>query len=74
MGKKLTSWQRQHHGIKLPKKECTLLLGCTWSEVTSEIIQNGFKKAGIFPFNRSVIPEDKYDREALKRWKNVQND
>jgi hypothetical protein len=29
----------------------------------------GFKKSGIHPLNSQVVPDNKYDPEALKRWK-----
>lgn len=67
--RKLTTWQRMHHGQRLPKCEFATLVGSTWAEVDSEIIRNGFKKGGIFPLNRNVISEEKYDIDALKRWK-----
>jgi hypothetical protein len=37
--------------------------------VGSRFIINGFKKSGIHPFNSQVVPDNKYDPEALKRWK-----
>ncbi|KAF5300428.1 hypothetical protein FQA39_LY02227 [Lamprigera yunnana] len=36
------------------------------------IIRNGFRKSGIFPFNRYVIPEEKFHPDALARWNNSQ--
>lgn len=41
----------------------------TWQESSPEIIKNGFKKTGIYPFDAQVISEDKYDRDALNRYK-----
>lgn len=67
--KKLISWQRHHQGLRLPKKEFSILLGKSWSQVSAEVIKNGFKKGGIFPFYRNVVPEEKYDTQALKRWR-----
>lgn len=45
------------------------MIGQTWKDLTPEIITNGFRKGGIHPFNRQVIPDDKYHPECLKRWK-----
>lgn len=70
--KKLTSWQKKHQGYRLTKKDFALLLGATWTELDPEIIKNGFRKGGIFPFDRTVIPKEKYDINALKRW-NLRN-
>lgn len=65
----MTTWQRRHHGQRLPKCEFATLVGSTWAELNPEIIIQGFKKGGIFPLNRNDIPEEKYDIDALKRWK-----
>ncbi|KAJ8871197.1 hypothetical protein PR048_027503 [Dryococelus australis] len=60
----LTSWQRQHIGKKLPKKVFSQLVGKIWEETNPEIITSGFKKAGIYPFDDSIIPEEKFDPAA----------
>lgn len=65
---KLITWQRQHVGCKLPKKLFSQFLGETWKQIDAEVIQNGFKKAGIMPFNKYVVTQDKFDPAALKRW------
>lgn len=49
------------------------MLGNTWKLVTPETIGNGFRKAGIHPFDRSVIPDEKYDPHALERWRLSKN-
>ena len=41
-----------------------------WSQTTPKVIQHGFKKGGIYPFDPNVIPKEKYDPAAYKRWKN----
>lgn len=64
----LVSWQRKNQGVKLPKKIFSEKVRKVWNNLRPEIIQNGFKKAGIFPFNSTVIPKEKYHPEALKRW------
>ncbi|KAJ8926270.1 hypothetical protein NQ314_021391, partial [Rhamnusium bicolor] len=63
---KLVTWQRKNIGHKIPKKVFSELIGETWKDLDTEIIRNSFKKAGIHPFNRHVIPDDKYHPEALK--------
>lgn len=59
---------KENQGIKLPKKTFSEKLRKVWNNLKPEIIQNGFKKAGIFPFNSTVIPKEKYHAEPLKRW------
>lgn len=66
---KLVAWQRKNIGLKIPKRTLSELIGQTWKEVNPEILRNGFRKAGIHPFNSNAVPEDKYDPEALKRFK-----
>jgi hypothetical protein len=50
----------------------SILLGETWAGISSEVIKNGFAKAGIHRFNSSVIAETHYDPAALLRWKKSQ--
>jgi hypothetical protein len=66
---KIVKWQRLHVGCRLPKSEFSKLIGETWTSISTEVLCNGFRKAGIFPFNDSVIPESQYDPAALQRWK-----
>lgn len=66
---RLTQWQRQHVGIKLPKKIFSQFVGETWLHLPAQVIQNGFRKAGIVPLNKDVIPEDQFPPAALQRWK-----
>lgn len=65
----LVSWQRLHIGQKLPKAEFSVLLGKIWASLPGEVISNGFRKAGIYPFNDKVVPEETFDPDALQRWK-----
>ncbi|CAG4950882.1 unnamed protein product [Colias eurytheme] len=65
---KLVDWQRHNVGVKLPKKEFSKLFAQIWHEINPEIIRNGFKKAGIIPFNRNTIPVEKYDPRSYSRW------
>ncbi|KAF6208156.1 hypothetical protein GE061_016607 [Apolygus lucorum] len=48
------------------------IIGRIWSRLNSEILKNGFGKAGIYPFNSGVVDESSYDPKALKRWKQTQ--
>ncbi|KAJ8885225.1 hypothetical protein PR048_011421 [Dryococelus australis] len=59
----LTSWQHQHIGKKTPKE------GKIWEETNPEIIKSGLKKAGIYQFYESIIPEEKFDPAALRHLK-----
>lgn len=65
----LVSWQRLHIGQKLPKAEFSVLLGKIWASLPGEVISNGFRKAGIYPFNDKVVPEETFDPDAFQRWK-----
>lgn len=44
-----------------------MLLGETWKQLDSEVSGSGFKKGGIVPYNRNVVPKEKYDPQAWKR-------
>lgn len=70
---KLVRWQRQNVGKKLPKQLFARFVGEIWMEMEPEIIKNGFKRAGIHPYDPSVFPERLYDPAALKRWKDQKN-
>lgn len=50
------------------------MVGQIWNETNSEIICNGFKKSGIFPYNQNVISKEQYDPLACKRWEDHQQD
>lgn len=67
--KKLVQWQRQNVGVKLRKQIFSELFAETWRQVSPFVIQSGFRKGGIYPLNPDVIPEEKYDPAALRRWK-----
>ncbi|CAB3251132.1 unnamed protein product [Arctia plantaginis] len=64
----IATWQRQHIGKKLPKSLFSQFLGETWTKVSDDVIKNGFKKAGIFPFDVDVVPKENFSKEALERW------
>ncbi|XP_063634481.1 jerky protein homolog-like [Cydia splendana] len=68
---KLVEWQRKNTGVKLPKKIFSELVAEIWNDTEPRVIMNGFRKAGIYPFNSNVIPTDKYDPGAYKRWQEV---
>lgn len=67
----LVKWQRQHIGKKLPKSEFSKIVGKLWLETKIEIICNGFKKGGIYPFNDKIIPNEKYDPILLQKWQSL---
>lgn len=70
----MVKWQRSNYGQKLSKKEFSVLVGQIWKSMESLTIMNGFKKGGIYPMNRDVIPEHKFDPVAFKRWENMKAD
>ncbi|CAG9136187.1 unnamed protein product [Plutella xylostella] len=65
----MVKWQRRHKGKKLPKSEFAAIVGKVWENLDPENIKNGFKKSGIYPFNRDAVPEHKLNPEAVRRWK-----
>jgi hypothetical protein len=64
---KLIAWQREHIGRKLPKSLFSKMLGETWKDISPDSIKNGFRKAGIHPFNSKIVSEEQFVPEALKR-------
>ncbi|KAI4468140.1 hypothetical protein MML48_2g00013261 [Holotrichia oblita] len=70
---KLIAWQRQHVGQKLPKNVFSQFVCDTWKLISPEVISNGFRKAGIHPFNDEVIPRDSFAPAALKRFEEHKN-
>lgn len=68
----IATWQRQHIGQKLPKCLFSQFLGETWTKVSEDVIKNGFRKAGIFPFDVDVVPKENFAKEALERWEKHQ--
>ncbi|XP_074028306.1 uncharacterized protein [Leptinotarsa decemlineata] len=71
---KLVTWQRHNIGVKVPKVTFSTMVQSSWLELLTETISNGFKKAGIFPYNPNVISENVFDPESLKRWKRTQEE
>lgn len=69
----LISWQRRNSGKKLPKKTFSSLLGKTLKDLQPVVIENGFRKGGIFPFDSDVVPSSKFPPQALKRWLEFKN-
>lgn len=70
---KLVAWQRHNVGTKMPKNVFAQTFADTWQETSPEVIQSGFRKTGIHPFNGNIITEDMFDKNALKRYKNQQS-
>lgn len=65
---KLVHWQRQHPGKKIIKKTFSTLIQEVWNDANPCIIQNGFKKGGIYPYNQNVIQRHSFDPLAFRRW------
>ncbi|XP_050310037.1 uncharacterized protein LOC126745992 [Anthonomus grandis grandis] len=68
----LINWQEHNEGRQIPKKKFSSLVCKIWKETNHEIISNGFKKGGIFPFNACVVDKEKYDPLFYKRWEQHQ--
>lgn len=66
--RELVKWQRLHVGAKLPKQEFARIITMIWDNLNPVIIQNGFRKAGIYPLNRNAIPKEKFDNLTWSRW------
>lgn len=47
----------------------TIDIGELWKKLDTDIV----RKAGIFPFNKDIIPREQFDKLSLERWKNHQN-
>lgn len=69
----IIKWQRKNYGKKLPKSVFSTIISQVWKELSEEVIKNGFRKAGIFPFCDSVIPKDKFDIEVLNKFNRLRN-
>jgi len=71
----LCCWCRNHQGQKLPKSELSKIICNIWTKLDPQIIKNGFRKSGIYPFNRSVVERSKFDPLKLSRYdENCQSD
>lgn len=64
----LIKWQRLHVGAKLPKKEFARILTEIWDHLNPVILQNGFRKTGIYPSNRDMISKEKFDPVTWSKW------
>lgn len=64
----LVKWQRKYLGTKLSKKGFSQLIGELWDKVSPDIISSGFRKGGIVPYNREIIPKEMFDPITYKRW------
>ncbi|XP_063384473.1 uncharacterized protein LOC134670603 [Cydia fagiglandana] len=64
----LVKWQRLHVGAKLPKPEFARIITKIWNDLNPVIIQNGFRKSGIYPLNRDTIPKEKFDKLSWSKW------
>lgn len=69
----LADWCRTHYGQHLSKSEFANLVGKVWSDVSPQNIINGFRKTGIFPINKDVIPKETFDAQKLKLWNEINN-
>lgn len=65
----LVKWQRLNIGKTLPKKEFAKILGQIWTAIDPNVCAAGFKKAGIYPLNKDIVPESKFNQLLLREWK-----
>lgn len=65
---RLCTWSRHHQGQKLPKAELSRIICEIWENMDIQIIKNGFRKSGIYPFNKYVIERERFDPLSLSRW------
>ncbi|XP_060801979.1 uncharacterized protein LOC132902121 isoform X1 [Amyelois transitella] len=66
--KVLVKWQRLNIGVQLPKKEFSRIIGEVWAGIEPQILMNGFRKAGIYPFNPTAVDKSKLDPMKLARF------
>lgn len=64
----LVKWHRRLPK-SLPNCDFAELMSKAWQREPKENIQAGFRKGGIFPFNRKVIPESIFEPGALQRYR-----
>lgn len=57
----LVQWQRLNVGATLSKREFSRVIGLVWAQIDKQVEINGFRKAGIFPFDPEVVEEKLYD-------------
>ncbi|KAJ8895464.1 hypothetical protein PR048_000797 [Dryococelus australis] len=62
----LVKWQKHRIGQKLQKKTFVKLVSTLWRELDPNITKFDFRKGGIYPFNRDVIPQEKFDKQRLQ--------
>jgi hypothetical protein len=64
----IIKWQRRNYARKLPKSTFSTIISKIWKNISPNIIQNGFRKAGIFPFCDSVVLKEQFEPEAYRTW------
>lgn len=69
---RLCTWNRHHYIQMLPKQELSRIICNIWATLDKQIIKNGFKKAGIYPYNYNAIDPAQFDPLSLSRW-NLRN-
>ena len=62
-------WQRLNVGKTLPNKEFAKILGQIWTAIDPNVCAAGFRKAGIYPLNKDIVPESKFNQLLLREWK-----
>lgn len=70
----LCVWQRKNPGRRISKAEFALLFGKIWANLDINVIKSGFRKGGIFPFNRKVISPETYDPDIWLKYQNIQQE
>lgn len=67
----LIAWQRKKYGVRASKAVFSTSISQAWRQLNRTNIISGFKKAGIVPFSDKVIPDEKYDPEALETFRSA---
>ncbi|KAJ8889758.1 hypothetical protein PR048_009260 [Dryococelus australis] len=47
------------------------LLRTLWRELDPNIIKSGFHKGGIYTFNQNMIPEERFGKQRLQLWNQI---
>lgn len=71
--KAVIAWQRKNYGVKMPKSVFSAIISRVWNDMDRTILESGFGKSGIYPFCDNVIPSEKYDVGAWRRFQKAQS-
>lgn len=65
----ILKWQRMNIGKTLPKQEFSKMIGQIWKTLDPAVCAAGFRKGGIYPLNKLAVPENQFNKDLLREWK-----